>query len=156
MTWPVGEADIRRLLATGDLQSVAPDRTAAADLVAQARQHLVSAAAILDSDAEGAFQLAYDAARKALSAVLESQGLRATSRGGHIAIADATRAQLGASARTQLNNFQWMRRTRNQTEYRSDRGPAANAEDAGDAIRFATEIVQIPDRVIESFGTFVP
>ncbi len=154
MTWSVGEADIRRLINATELQSVIPDRAAADDLIMQARQHLISAATVVESDPEGAFQLAYDAARKSLSAILEAQGLRATARGGHVAIEEASRAQLGTSARPQIANFQWMRRTRNQTEYRSDRGPAADGDDAREAIAFAAEIVEIPGRVMDVFGTF--
>jgi hypothetical protein len=40
-------------------------------------------------DLPGAYQLAYDALRKSAASLLEVQGLRATSRGGHIAIQDA-------------------------------------------------------------------
>jgi hypothetical protein len=36
----------------------------------------------------------YDAAGKAFNAVLENEGLRTTSRGGHIAVLDAVSAQL--------------------------------------------------------------
>jgi hypothetical protein len=60
-------------------------------LLSQARQHLGSAAAIAGSDPAGAYQLLYDAARKSLAAVLENQGIRATSRGGHIAVREASR-----------------------------------------------------------------
>jgi YD repeat-containing protein len=47
-----------------------------------------------DEDPEGAYTLAYDAARRALTAVLQNQGPRATSRGGHTAVYEAVRAQL--------------------------------------------------------------
>ena len=154
MTWQTGEADIRQLLGARHLQQVTPDRGSANDLVNQARQHIASARLIVDSDPEGAFQLAYDGARKAFAAILESQGLRGTTQGGHIAIADAIRAQLGSVLRGELDDFGWMRRTRNQTEYRTDRGPGAHADDAADAIAMASAIIEIPDRVMDQLGIF--
>jgi hypothetical protein len=43
----------------------------------------------------GGYALAYDGARKALTAILENEGLRPTTRGGHLAVFEAVRAQLG-------------------------------------------------------------
>jgi hypothetical protein len=63
-------------------------------LVGQARRHLDSARAIAAGDPVGGYQLLYDAAGKALAAVLENQGLRATRRDGHIAVRDAVSALL--------------------------------------------------------------
>ncbi|MFJ5292462.1 hypothetical protein [Streptomyces sp. NPDC088348] len=53
--------------------------------------------------------LIYDAARKALAAALENQGLRATSRGGHIAIRDAALAQFEPPLGKILRPFDRMR-----------------------------------------------
>jgi hypothetical protein len=61
-------------------------------LLVEAASHIGSARLIALTDAAGAYQLGYDAARKAALAVLAVQGLRATSRGGHVAIQDAVRA----------------------------------------------------------------
>ena len=44
------------------------------------------------TDLEGSLALAYDAARKAAEALLARQGLRATTRGGHIAVVAAITA----------------------------------------------------------------
>jgi hypothetical protein len=60
----------------------------------KAHHHLSAVQAIVTIDPVGAYQLLYDSARKALAAVLENEGLRATSRGGHIAVLDAVSAQL--------------------------------------------------------------
>ena len=46
-----------------------------------------------------AYQLAYDALRKSAASLLEAQGLRATSRGGHVAVQDGVIAQFGSSIR---------------------------------------------------------
>ncbi|MEU4237582.1 hypothetical protein [Actinoplanes sp. NPDC026619] len=68
------------MLARGELERVAPSRDHADLLLSQARRHLTSAAIIAEADPAGGYQLLYDAARKALAAVLENQGVRATSR----------------------------------------------------------------------------
>jgi HEPN domain-containing protein len=155
VTWGKGEAEVRRLVATGALQSVSADRSAADDLVRQAKNHLESARRILDIDPEGALQLAYDAARKSLAAILENQGLRATTGGGHRAVLDAARAQLVPPLGDQMRDFDWMRRVRNHTEYRNDRGPSASRQDAEEAIDAASEIIDIPFRMLDAMTPFV-
>jgi len=94
MRWEQGRPRIERMLTDGELQRIPPRRPHADRLLGQARAHLASAAAIYTDDPQGGYALAYDAARKALMAVLENQGLRPTSRGGHLAAMEATRAQL--------------------------------------------------------------
>ena len=94
MRWQQGRDTIEGMIARGELERVSASREHADLLLYQADQHVGSAQAIASSDATGAYQLLYDAARKALAAVLENQGLRATSRGGHIAVLDAVSAQL--------------------------------------------------------------
>jgi hypothetical protein len=69
-------------------------------LLADAGRHLATAAAGLDADDfAGAYQLAYDALRKSAAALLAVQGLRATSRGGHLAVQEAVTAQFGTTGR---------------------------------------------------------
>jgi hypothetical protein len=80
MRWQQGRDTITGMITRGELEKVPASREHADLLLNQARQHVGSAQAIADSDAAGAYQLLYDAARKALAAVLENQGLRATSR----------------------------------------------------------------------------
>ena len=71
------------LVAGGELERVTPDAALAARLLADGTRHIESArSAERLSDLTGAYQLAYDALRKAAAALLAVQGLRATSRGG--------------------------------------------------------------------------
>src|SRR6185437_14081778 len=93
MRWQQGRETLDGMIERGELERVPASREHADLLLSQARQHLTSAKAIAGSDPAGAYQLLYDAARKALAAVLENQGLRATSRGGHIAVREAVSAQ---------------------------------------------------------------
>jgi hypothetical protein len=55
-------------------------------LLAEAARHLHPSGLIALNHPAGAYQLGYDAARKAALALLVVQGLRVTSRGGHIAL----------------------------------------------------------------------
>ena len=80
-----GRSVIEDLVHDNHLQVVPASREHAERLLRQARQHLASAEDICTDDPQGAYALIYDAARKALTALLENQGLRPTSAGGHIA-----------------------------------------------------------------------
>jgi hypothetical protein len=100
MTWSPGRDQIQTLLAAGEPERVAPDDRVPQRLLADAGRHLAAAAAGLDADDfAGAYQLAYDALRKSAAALLAVQGLRATSRGGHLAVQEAVTAQFGTTGR---------------------------------------------------------
>lgn len=114
--WEQGRSTIDLMLARGELERVHADRNLAELYLAHAERHLATASLAID-DVAGSFQLTYDAGRKALSAVLENQGLRATTRGGHRAIEDAVRAQLVPPFSTVVSGFGWMRQLRNASEY---------------------------------------
>ena len=77
MRWNQGRAAIDRLIADGELQRVPPSREHADQLLAQARRDLASAEILRGSNPKRAYESLYDAARMALTAVLENQGLRA-------------------------------------------------------------------------------
>src|SRR5262245_61741545 len=109
MRWQQGRDAIDAMIARGEIERVPPSRSHADTLLAQAHQHLQSAQAIALSDAVGGYQLLYDAARKALTAVLENEGLRSTSRGGHIAVMDAVSAQLDPPLGDVLRPFDRLR-----------------------------------------------
>jgi hypothetical protein len=113
--WNQGSERIEQLLADGRLQQVPASRDHADFLVGQARRHAAAAAAIATIDPAGAYQLSYDAARKALTAVLENQGLRPTQSGGHVVVYDAVRAQLVPPFGSTIAPFNRMRRARKST-----------------------------------------
>lgn len=138
-SWPTGVEAIKAQLASGNLQKVSPSLDAADNFLVQAAGHLVSARVVAATDPTGAYALLYDAARKSLAAVLQAQGLRATSKGGHYAIQEASSAQFTKPPpRDAFRPFGRLRRTRNQIEY--DDISSITAEDvASDAI--AVEIL---------------
>ena len=150
MSWETGSDRIRELLETGELGQVPPDTGLARRMLADARRHLATAAAAESTgDLSGAFQLAYDALRKSAASLLEAQGLRATSRGGHIAVQDAVLAQFGSSIRA-LRSFSRLRRARNSFEYPSTDTPGPSEDDVKDAIRVAREANDAAGKILES------
>ena len=65
-----GEATVTQLIGDRHLQRVAADSETAASLLASAKRHVDSARLTVDGDPEAAYSLAYDAARKAATALL--------------------------------------------------------------------------------------
>ncbi len=142
MSQRLGEDEVLRLLREREVEQIPPDEDLADLLMDDARRHLASAARLANDDPAGAFQLTYDAARKACSALLAVQGLRATSRGGHIAVRDVVRAQFGSVRRGKpLQELDAMRRRRKDAEYPQDSGDAIDAEEVGDVLSKARAIV---------------
>jgi hypothetical protein len=155
MRWEQGRNAVERMLADGELQRVPASRTQADRLLAQARAHLASAAKVCDEDPPGGYALAYDAARKALTAILENQGLRPTSRGGHLAILDAVRAQLDPPLTRPLRHFNRMRARRNDAEYPPADAPEITADDVREDQSAAEELIVIATRVLGEMSPFL-
>ncbi len=151
MTWKRGRPEVERLIETNELERVTPDAVLARSMVAEAARHVESAARIVAKDPVGAYQLAYDALRKAAAALLAEQGLRSTSRGGHTAIRDAVTAQFGGPKGTPaFRAFDRLRRTRNRLEYPSNTGPSADLDDAEDAIHEADGAIRFADELLQT------
>jgi hypothetical protein len=120
MRWEEGRGVVERLLDDGELEQVSPDLNSSRSLLESARRHLSSARKIRDSDPEGAYAALYDAARKACASLLETQGLRATSRGGHVALREAVVAQFASlTGGDVLRSFDRLRRRRNDMSIRT-------------------------------------
>ncbi|MPV48810.1 hypothetical protein GCG21_02040 [Pseudactinotalea sp. HY160] len=115
--WPQGEAEITDMIHRRELERVDPSPEHADLLIDQAAGHLSAAAPLIDHHPPSAFTLTYDAARKAMTAVLARQGLRPTTGGGHLAVQESIEAQLGPNVRHIVRPFRTMRRRRNESEY---------------------------------------
>jgi hypothetical protein len=106
--------DLRRLLDAGLLEEVAPHGEDALLRLDEAERHLASAEQIAATDPNGAFQLAYDAARKAATAHMLARGLRVTNQpGAHATTGRYALVTLGEA----FAPFDRMRRRRNRSEY---------------------------------------
>ncbi|MER7130196.1 HEPN domain-containing protein [Streptosporangium saharense] len=142
------------MLIRGEIERVAASRAQAEELLAQAGKHLATARLATESDPIGAYQLLYDAARKALCAVLENQGLRAGSRGGHIAVYEAVSAQLDPPPGQSLRPFDRMRRRRNEAEYPRLGSPRFSADDVRTDVAKVEAIVEIATKVTDQMQPF--
>ena len=151
MSWARGRDVIERLLRDGELESVEASTDVAMQLIKTAQAHVALAALGVNDDPAGALQLSYDAARKASAALLATQGLRATTRGGHIAVIDAVRAQFndrgGVAVFGKLNR---LRRRRNDSEYPSADSPGVTSDDAQEALDLAHETIDAANNLFGS------
>jgi hypothetical protein len=148
--WQRGAAVIERQLAGGELQNVTGAAANGDMWLTKARRSIASAAQLAETDPDGSFVLAYDAARCACVALLTQQGLRATTRGGHYAVEVAVRAQFGG----RFDQFGAMRRLRNDIEYPFVVTEPMKPDDAHSAVELATELADAAARLLPNLGLF--
>jgi hypothetical protein len=154
MRWEQGRSVIDALLDSRDLERVPASAEHAVKLIGDAQRHVASARRIADEDPVGAFQLLYDAARKALCAILENQGLRPTSRGGHIAVLEAVSAQLDSPMGKVLRPFDRLRRQRNDAEYPRQEAPGVTTADVTRDIPKIEDMLDLATRVIGEMSPY--
>lgn len=132
---------IAEMLTSRRLERVAVNPSHALGVIDMAEQHIRTATVLATTDDHAmAFTAAYDAARKALAAVLAVEGLRVRPVGGahrNTVVAAAVFVEDGA-----LTDFDWMRQVRNATEYPDDDRPTATPEDVAEALPAASAIVK--------------
>lgn len=156
MSWERGRTEIERLIADGELERVTPSIDVAARLLHDADAHITLAAKGTEDDPAGALQLSYDAARKASAALLAVQGLRATTRGGHIALIDAVRVQFNDRGGIEVfGRLHALRRRRNRAEYPDLDSPGVTGDDARSALATARAGFDAATRLIQA-GHLVP
>ena len=152
--WNQGREVVQKLLDSGELQKVEVGQEQAENLLRQARAHLKSATRCLDNDLEGAYTLLYHAGRKALVALLEIQGLRPTSQGGHIVVFEAVNAQLHPPLGGVIQPFNRMRRTRRVAEYPQMKDQDVTATDVCEDLEKAEEIVKLAEKLLGELPPF--
>lgn len=104
--------------------------------------------------ARGSFTLAYDAARKALTAILVNQGVRAGGDGAHAVLLEAVLAQLDPPLGVTFRPFSWMRPQRNHTQYPAPEHPVARAEDVEEAMPAAKAVIDAAAKVIDQMPAY--
>ena len=148
--WKRGEAEVEALIASGDLQKLTGEAAHGERLLEKAAVTLETARLAVDRDPDSAFVLAYDAARRAVTALLAHQGLRPTTKGGHYTVEQVARAQFGPGFR----QFGALRRRRNELEYPERPGDDATGEEAAESIENAQLIITAAEGLIEQLGLF--
>ena len=154
MRWEQGRASVDRMLADGELQRVPASREQADRLLAQARVHVASALKVCDSDPPGGYALAYDGARKALTAILVNQGLRPTTRGGHLAVSEAVRALLDPPMGRILRQFNRMRIRRHDAEYPPTDSPEITPDNVREDHGTAVGLIDLATRLLDEMSPF--
>jgi hypothetical protein len=153
MRWDPGRAVIERMISAREIERVPASRDFADELIESAREQLASAA-LPQNDPATAYDALYSAARKALTAVLENQGLRATIRGGHLAVYEAVRAQLDPPMGKVIRPFDRIRRQRHAVDYPSADVARVTTADVRADIPVATAITDLAERVLDEMSPF--
>jgi hypothetical protein len=143
--------EIEALIERGELEEVEPSAEHSNLLMAQAVGHLGAAEQLVLLHPPSAFTLLYEAARKAMTAVLAKQGLRPMS---HVAVHDAIAAQLGPGERHVVQEFETLHTRRNQSEYRSPDDLPVTSEEAAEALDEVGVIVQAMVGLLPAVGPF--
>lgn len=86
--------------------------------------------------------------------MLQNEGLRATSRGGHTVIYEAVRAQLDPPLGAMLRPFHRMRARRNEVEYRSSEAPSVTAEEVAADLPKVEALIEIAERTIPNMPRY--
>lgn len=144
--WNRGRDEIRLLLEQGDVETVLPSDVFPERLLLESERALKSAELIADEDPGGALTLAYDAARKSAAALMSAQGLRPTSRGGHVAVQGAVIAQFDGPFR----GFPRARRRRNDHAYPQADSARITHADASEIMEFAEQCIEAARTLLRS------
>jgi HEPN domain len=129
------------LFADGKLERVVADDLGAKQALAEARRHADSAETISELDGNGAYQLAYDGARKAVMAEMRREGIRVRrGEGAHALVAEYAALTIDAQLGQRLDA---MRRRRNRSEYGS---AYFGVEEVKDAVTTARALIEAVDR----------
>ena len=155
MSWVRGRDEILGMLGRAELTRVVADVGLAERLIASAKRHLTSAEQLSDEDPELAYAAIHDAVRKAMAAMLQAQGLRPTTAGGHLAVQHAVRAQFGSSMGKLLRPVDRIRITRHRVEY-PDSETWIDADAVLADLPAAHELVNAADKAIGHLTVFVP
>ncbi|MCL2454592.1 MAG: HEPN domain-containing protein [Micrococcales bacterium] len=143
---------IEALLADGALERVPPDTDGAQALLDRAWTHLRSAETLAESDVELAYDALHAANRKALTALLLTQGLRPTRQGGHLSVYEAVRAQLHPPLGSVLAPYQRIRRARNAADYLD--GLSASPDDVRADLPSCRAIVDVAAKMLGQMSVF--
>jgi hypothetical protein len=154
MRWEQGRSTIDRMLSDREMERVQPSAGNATAMISLARQQAATASRLADQDPVSAVSVLYDAARRALTAILENEGLRPTSKGGHIAVLEAVRAQLDPPMGKVLRPFERLRRLRNNLEYGVVAASVPDADDIGRDVPRVTDMIDLAERVIQEMSPY--
>jgi hypothetical protein len=141
---------VERLLHDGMMQQVHGAEAQGKPWRDRAGRTLAAAASLAEAEPASACTLAYDAARFACMALLAHQGLRPTSRGGHLAVEETVRAQFGDT----FKPFRDLRIRRNELEYPTHPDEPVDVLEATEAVAAARAIVAAAGQLLPHLHIF--
>lgn len=127
------------LLKDNKLRKITPDSRQAADCLAAAERDIKAAKAMLGSDCDWAFSIAYNAVLQSARALMFSEGFRAAGEDQHKAAVEFADAKLGAKMRDSMDFLGRMRLKRHQAVY--EKSGAISRFEAEHAIKTSEEIL---------------
>jgi hypothetical protein len=153
VSWGQGREAILRLLDERSLEMVPADIELSMRIIDTAVTHVATARREAELDPVMAYTALYDASRKALTALLQTQGLRPTRTGGHLAVFEACRAQLDPPLGAIIRPLDRMRRTRHAAEY-PDSSTMITTVDVLADLPKAEAIIDAAQRLVERLPVF--
>ena len=142
--WQRGQNDVTQLITDGKVQRLRGLERSVETLLARAEQLVSSARNLVGFDPVTSYVVAYDGARHAGAAILAIQGLRATAKGGHVAIENVLDAQFGAP----FERFRGLRRRRHELDYPIGAEDFSSTAEAERAITTSSTIVENAKAII--------
>jgi len=143
--WTRGTDEIDELIAADHLKRANGADVGTQALMQRAQQLINTARGLVVSDPVTAYVVAYDGAKHAGAALLAEQNLRATGKGGHVAIERALDAQFGQP----FARFGALRRRRNELDYPASADDFADEQEAQQAIDRAAGVVDSAAKILE-------
>jgi hypothetical protein len=153
MSWERGRGTVLDLIDKGELTKVVADLDPAHRMLYQANQHVRSVNTLASDDPYAAYSLIHDAIRKALAAMLQAQGLRATTAGGHLAVQYAIFAQFEPTMGRLLRSLNRIRTMRHAAEYPTE-STYVDEDIVRDDLPHAAKIVAAAEAALEHLPVF--
>ncbi len=139
---------INKLILAGRPERIEVNPRLVKALLRDSRAHLRSSIALKQpSDVVGAYQLAYDAVRKACAAAIGIQGLRVTSRGGHQTLFFCS-SKLFSELAVVADELNMVREKRNLVEYPTLTFNEPSMKELTDVISLAIAVLKIVKKLV--------
>ena len=150
--WKPARLELELLITQGKIERVPANSENAKALLNKSRQHIESALQLAGSDVELSYGALHAANRKAMTAVLLTQGLRPTRVGGHVVVLEAIRVQCAGDLFQTFAPYTRIRRTRNAGDY-FDSVTATDVDVRADAL-LSQAIVELCGQLVELVEEF--
>ena len=144
------ETEIRALLKPGELTEILTDASHGLRKLRRVDSQLKYSALAIHDDPETSIQLSYDAARRAVAAILEAFGLRMHERAGsHSSYVKVV--SIDVFNQDIWRDLEWMKKLRNQSQYADSTMPELTVDQAQESFLAAKAMVSDAKRLLNLF-----